>query len=81
MDELLKLDIKNVDIQLKDSELEMVHLPDRLWRMLETVEGRDSVTLVLGLFFMQTIAYMQKSLELNNPLIRSPNMSSPWREN
>ena len=39
--------------------------------MLETVAGRDSVTFVLGLFFMQMIAYMQKSLELNKPLFEA----------
>ena len=71
VDELLKLDITNVDTQLKDSELEIGVPASRLWKMLETVEGRDSVTLLLGLFFMQTIGYMQKSLELNNPHIEA----------
>ena len=69
MDELLKLDIKNVDIQLKDSELE-IGVPAR--QALKDVRnsGRQrQCYLGIRSFFMQTIAHIQKSLELNNPLI------------
>ena len=71
VDKLLKLDIKNVDIQFKDSELE-IGMPAR--QALKDVRnsGRQrQCYLGIRSFFIQTIAYMQKSLELNNPHIEA----------
>ena len=44
--------------------------------MLETVEGRDSVTLVLGLFHTDHCLHAEIT-ELNNPLIEAPTCLHP----
>ena len=66
-----------MDIQLQESELE-IGVPAR--QALKDVRnsGRQGQC-YLGIrsFFMQIIAYMQKSLELNNPLIEALTCLSP----
>ena len=60
-----------MDIQLKDSELE-IGVPAR--QALKDIRNSGRQTqCYLGIrsFFMQTIAYMQESLELNSPLIEA----------
>ena len=70
-DELLKLDIKNVDIQLQDSELE-IGVPARQASKDVRNSGRQrQCYLGIRSIFMQTINYMQKSLEVNNPLFEA----------
>ena len=70
-----------MDIQLKDSECE-IGVPAR--QALKDVRnsGRQrQCYLGIRSFFMQTIAYMQKSLELNNPLIEALTCLHPEDEN
>ena len=81
MDELLKLDIKNVDIQLKDSEHEMSVPARQALKDVRNSGNQRQCYIGIRSFFLQTIAYIQKPLELNNPSHCSTNMSSPWREN
>ena len=67
--ELLKLDMKHSDSQLKDSELE-IGLPAR--QALNDVKNwgmQKQCYLGIRTFFTETLTYMQKSLALRNPLI------------
>ena len=69
--ELLKLDMKHSDSQLKDSELE-IGLPTR--QALDDVKNRrmqKQCYLGIRTFFTETLTYMQKSLALRNPLIEA----------
>ena len=69
--ELLKLDMKHSDSQLKDSELE-IGLPTR--QALNDVKNRGmekQCYLGIRTFFTETLTYMQKSLALRNPLIEA----------
>ena len=67
--ELLKLDMKHSDSQLKDSELE-IELPTR--QALNDVKNsgmQKQCYLGIRTFFTGTLTYMQKSLALRNRLI------------
>ena len=69
--ELLKLDMKHSDSQLKDSELE-IGLPTR--QVLNDVKNsgmQKQCYLGIRTFFTETLTYMQKSLALRNPLIEA----------
>ena len=69
--ELLKLDMKHSDSQLKDSELE-IRLPTR--QALNDVKSsgmEKQCYLGIRIFFTETLTYMQKSLALRNPLIEA----------
>ena len=69
--ELLKLDMKHSDSQLKDSELE-IGLPTR--QALSDVKNsgiQNQCYLGIRTFFTETLTYMQKSLALRNPLIKA----------
>ena len=69
--ELLKLDMKHSDSQLKDSELE-IGLPTR--QALSDVKNsgiQNQCYLGIRTFFTETLTYMQKSLALGNPLIKA----------
>ena len=69
--ELLKLDMKHSDSQLKDSELE-IGLPTRqALNDIKTVGCRSNAILVLGHSSQKLLTYMQKSLALRNPLIEA----------
>ena len=65
--ELLKLDMKHSDSQLKDSELE-IGLPTR--QALNDVKNsgmQKQCYLGIRTFFTETLTYMQKSLALRSP--------------
>ena len=69
--ELLKLDMKHSDSQLKDSELE-IGLPTK--QALNDVKNsgmQKQCYLGIRTFFTETLTYMQKSLALRNPLIEA----------
>ena len=69
--ELLKLDMKHSDFQLKDSELE-IGLPTR--QALNGVKNsgmQKQCYLGIRTFFTETLTYMQKLLALRNPLIET----------
>ena len=67
--ELLNLDMKHSDSQLKDSELE-IGLPTR--QALNDVKNSGmEKQCYLCTFFTETLTYMQKSLALRNPLIEA----------
>ena len=71
VDELLKLGIKNVDIQLKDSEPKIGVTAQQALKDVRKSGRQIWCYLCIWSFFKQTIAYMQKSLELNNTLIEA----------
>ena len=70
--ELLKLDVKKTASQLKDTEEIGIGLPTRQALDDVTNAGKQKQS-YLGIrsFFTKTVAYMQKSFELRNPLLQA----------
>ena len=66
--ELLKLDIKHSDSQLKDSELEIGLRTRQALNDVKNSGMQKQCYLGIRTFFTETLNYMQKSLALRNPL-------------
>ena len=69
--ELLKLDMKHSDSQMKDSELEIVLPTKQVLSDVKNNEMQKQCYLGIRTFFTETLTYMQKSLALGNPLIEA----------
>ena len=69
--ELLKLDMKHSDSQLKDSELEIGFQTRQALNDVKNSGMQKRCYLGIRTFFTETLTYMQKSLVLRNPLIEA----------
>ena len=67
--ELLKLDSKKVELQLKDDEMEIGMATRKATNDLKQSGKQKQCYLGIRSFFPRIITYIQKSLELSNPLI------------
>ena len=76
VNELLKVDSKNMDFQLKDDELDVGN--EKAINDLKQSGKQRQCFLGIRSFFTTVVAYMQKSLELKNPLVEA--MSCPQPE-
>ena len=77
VNELLKLDSKNVDFQLKDDELDVGNETKKAVNDLKQSGKQRQCFLGIRSFFTTVVAYMQKSLELRNPLVEAMSCLQP----
>ena len=77
MNELLKVDSKNVDFQLKDDELDIGDETKNGINDLKQSGKQRQCYLGIRSFFTTVIEYMQKSLELKNPLLEALSCLQP----
>ena len=69
--ELLKLDTKNVELQLKDEDLDIGKETRKAISDLKQSGKQSQCFLGIRSFYITLIAYIQKSLELRNPLVEA----------
>ena len=71
VNELLKVDSKNMDFQLKDDELDVGNETKKAINDLKESGKQRQCFLGIRSFFTTVVAYMLKSLELKNPLVEA----------
>ena len=69
VNELLKVDPENMDFQLKDDELDVGNETKKAVNDLKQSGKQRQCFFWIKSFFTTVVAYMQKSLELRNPLV------------
>ena len=77
VDELLKLDTKNVELQLKDEDLDIGKETRKAISDLNQSGKQRQCFLGIRSFYITIIAYMQKSLELRNQLVEAISCLQP----
>ena len=77
MNELLKVDSKNMDFQLKDDELDVGNEMKKAINDLKQSGKQRQCFLGTRSFITNVVAYMQKSLELKNPLVEAMSYLQP----
>lgn len=75
--ELLKVDVKNVVVQLKDSEIDIGDETQKAINDLKHSGKQRQCFLGIRSFFSAVVEYMQKSLELKNPLLEALSCLQP----
>ena len=74
---LLKVDSKNIDFQLKNDELDVGNETKKAVNDLKQSGKQRQCFLGIRSFFTTVVAYMQKSLELRNPLVKAMSCLQP----
>ena len=77
VNELLKVDSKNIDFQLKNDELDVGNETKKAVNDLKQSGKQRQCFLGIRSFFTTVVAYMQKSLELRNPLVEAMSCLQP----
>ena len=77
VNELLKVDSKNIDFQLKNGELDVGNETKKAVNDLKQSGKQRQCFLGIRSFFTTVVAYMQKSLELRNPLVEAVSRLQP----
>ena len=77
VNELLKVDSKNIDFQLKNDELDVGNETKKAVNYLKQSGKQRHCFLGIRSFFTTVVAYMQKSLELRNPLVETISCLQP----
>ena len=77
VNELLKVDSKNMDFQLKDDELDVRNETKKSINDLKQSGKQRQCFLGIRSFFTTVVTYMQKSLELKNPLVEAISCLQP----
>ena len=77
VNELLKVDSKNMDFQLKDDELDVGNETKKATNDLKQSGKQMQCFLGIRSFFTTVVAYMQKSLELKNSLVEAMSCLQP----
>ena len=71
VNELSKVDSKNMDFQLKDDELDVGNETKKAINDIKQSGKQRQCFLRIRSFFTTVVAYMQKSLEQKNPLVEA----------
>ena len=77
VNELLKVDSKNIDFQLKNDELDVGNEMKKALNDLKQSGKQSQCFIGIRSFFTTVVAYMQKSLELRNPLVEAMSYLQP----
>ena len=77
VNELLKVDSKNMDFQLNDDELDVGNETKKAINDLKQSGKQRQCFLGIRSFFTAVAAYMQKSLELKNPIVEAMSCLQP----
>ena len=77
VNELLKVDSKNIDFQLKNDELDVGNEIKKAVNDFKQSGKQRQCFLGIRSFFTAVVAYMQKSLELRNPLVEAMSCLQP----